>query len=102
MHHFRRRLSYANVLASLSLFLALGGGAYAAGAQTSAKTGPRITTVSVSSDAAGTLVARAGGVRLQMAASATPWRSATTPASSPTTPVTERAALTASKTARRS
>jgi hypothetical protein len=68
MHHFRRRLGYANVLASLSLFLALGGGAYAAGTQSPAKTSPRITSVSVGTDApAGTVVARAGGVRLQMA-----------------------------------
>jgi hypothetical protein len=35
MNRFRRRLTYANVVASLSLFLALGGGAYAAVAITS-------------------------------------------------------------------
>jgi hypothetical protein len=68
MHGICRRLSYANVLASFSLFLALGGGAYAAGTQSGAKTGPRITTVSVPGNtAAGTLVARAGGVRLETA-----------------------------------
>jgi hypothetical protein len=67
MTQLRRRLSYANVLASLSLFLALGGGAYAAGNQPAAKTGPRLTTISIATDGAGTLVARAGGVRLEMA-----------------------------------
>ena len=35
MNRFRRRLTYANVVASLSLFIALGGGAYAAVAVTS-------------------------------------------------------------------
>jgi hypothetical protein len=35
MNRFRRRLTYANVVASLSLFIALGGGAYAAIAITS-------------------------------------------------------------------
>jgi hypothetical protein len=35
MNRFRRRLTYANVVASLSLFIALGGGAYAAVAITS-------------------------------------------------------------------
>ncbi len=69
MTQLRRRLSYANVLASLSLFLALGGGAYAAGGQPAAKTGPRLSTVSIATDGAGTLVARAGGVRLEMAGS---------------------------------
>ena len=68
MHALKQRLTYANVLASLSLFLALGGGAYAAGTQTATKTGSRITTVSVPAAApAGTLVARAGGVRLETA-----------------------------------
>jgi hypothetical protein len=67
MHRFPRRLSYANVLASLSLFLALGGGAYAAGTQTNPKTGPRITPIAIATDDAGTLVARAGNVRLEMA-----------------------------------
>ena len=67
MTQLRRRLSYANVLASLSLFLALGGGAYAAGNQPAAKTGPRLSSVSIAADGAGTLVARAGGLRLEMA-----------------------------------
>lgn len=69
MTQLRRRLSYANVLASLSLFLALGGGAYAAGGHPAAKTGARLTTVSIATDGAGTLVARAGGVRLETAGS---------------------------------
>ena len=68
MHRFTQRLTYSNVLASLSLFLALGGGAYAAGSQGAAsKTGPRVTSIAVTDITPGTLVARAGNVRLEMA-----------------------------------
>jgi hypothetical protein len=68
MYRFTQRLTYSNVLASLSLFLALGGGAYAAGTQGAAsKTGPRVTSIAVAEMIPGTLVARAGNVRLEMA-----------------------------------
>ena len=67
MYRFTQRLTYANVLASLSLFLALGGGAYAAGSQGAAsKTGPRVTSIAVTDTTPGTLVARAGNVRLEL------------------------------------
>jgi hypothetical protein len=68
MNLFTQRLTYANVLASLSLFLALGGGAYAGSQGAASKTGPRVTSIAVTDTTPGTLVARAGNVRLELAA----------------------------------
>ena len=62
MHRSLRRPDAALVLASISLFLALGGGAYAAGAQGGAKAGPRVSAITAGT---GDVIARAGDVRLE-------------------------------------